>query len=104
MVLWVIGTAIQNNPQAQDVVSLMESKRGAGAEHGYQYLSYDPLPGLIGKLTPGSSSTPELRAKAVYTLSGLLKHNGPAVKELDRPDIEGWIRLREGLQGKSQIK
>jgi len=23
MVLWVIGTAIQNNPQAQDVVSLV---------------------------------------------------------------------------------
>jgi len=29
MVLWVIGTAIQNNPEAQDVVSLVEmSKRG----------------------------------------------------------------------------
>jgi len=69
----------------------------------YQYLSYNPLPGLIGKLTPGASSTPALRAKAVYTLSGLLKHNGPAVKELDRPDIEGWIRLKEGQQGKNSF-
>jgi len=80
---------------------LWRCQRGAGAECGYQYLSYNPLPGLIGKLTLGASSTPELRAKAVYALSGLLKHNGPAVKELERPDIEGWIRLKEGLQGKN---
>lgn len=39
----------------------------------------------------------------MYALSGLLKHNGPAVKELDRPDIEGWIRLKEGQQGKNSF-
>ncbi|KAL9714949.1 hsp70 nucleotide exchange factor fes1 [Leucoagaricus gongylophorus] len=32
LVLWVIGTAIQNNPQAQDVVSVGTWTRGTGAE------------------------------------------------------------------------
>lgn len=80
-ILWVIGTAIQNNPQAQDV-----------------YLACSPLSTLLGFLVPSPSSTLAARAKALYTLSGLLKHNAPAVKELDKPGINGWRILREALQ------
>ncbi|KAF9562884.1 Fes1-domain-containing protein [Agrocybe pediades] len=76
--LWVIGTAIQNNPSAQDV-----------------YLSYKPLPTLLSFLDPSQSSLTGLRAKAIYTISGLLKHNAPAVEALGE---EGWSRLRESLQ------
>jgi len=80
-VLWVVGTAIQNNPAAQDV-----------------YLSYNPLPTLLGFLTPSVSSTLATRAKAIYALSGLLKHNAPAVRQLEKPDIDGWVELCEALQ------
>ncbi|PPR02297.1 hypothetical protein CVT24_011635 [Panaeolus cyanescens] len=68
--LWVIGTALQNNPKAQDV-----------------YLSYKPLSTLVSFLQPGPHSSPALRAKAIYTISGLLKHNGPAVAALDEDGV-----------------
>ena len=32
-------------------------------------------------------------------LSGLLKHNAPAVRQLGNPDVDGWSRLRDALQG-----
>ncbi|KAJ7459509.1 nucleotide exchange factor Fes1-domain-containing protein [Mycena galericulata] len=79
--LWVIGTALQNNPSAQDA-----------------YLSHDPLPVLTGFLTPSPSSTAQTRSKAIYALSGLVKHNAPAVAALSRPDVDGWERLRHALQ------
>ncbi|KAK7055529.1 Fes1 domain-containing protein [Favolaschia claudopus] len=79
--LWVIGTALQNNPAAQDA-----------------YASHDPLPALTSFLNPSPSSTSQIRSKAIYALSGLLKHNGSAVAELSRPDVEGWDKLREALQ------
>lgn len=64
-----------------------------------QYLAYKPLPTLLGFLTPSPSTTVATRAKALYTLSGLLKHNAPAVKELDNPELGGWVQLRGALQG-----
>ncbi|KAJ7756351.1 nucleotide exchange factor Fes1-domain-containing protein [Mycena metata] len=79
--LWVIGTALQNNPAAQDA-----------------YGSYDPLPVLTAFLAPSPSSTAQIRSKAIYTLSGLLKHNAPAVAALSRPEVDGWDKLREALQ------
>ncbi|KAF7299291.1 Fes1 domain-containing protein [Mycena indigotica] len=79
--LWVAGTALQNNPAAQDA-----------------YLELDPLPSLTQFLLPSSASTAQTRSKAVYTLSGLLKHNAPAVVGLSRNDVQGWERLREALQ------
>ena len=33
-------------------------------------------------------------------MSGLLKHNSPAVKALDSPEADGWTKLRVALQGK----
>ncbi|CAA7262074.1 unnamed protein product [Cyclocybe aegerita] len=82
--LWAIGTAVQNNPSAQDV-----------------YLSYDPLPVLLSFLDPSSSSGAAGRAKAIYTLSGLLKHHAPAVASLGKPEVNGWPRLRDALQDPS---
>ncbi|KAH6912019.1 adenyl-nucleotide exchange factor [Coprinopsis sp. MPI-PUGE-AT-0042] len=65
--LWVVGTALQNNPAAQDV-----------------YLKLcNPLSTLLSFLLPGPASSLSARSKALYTLSGLLKHNAPAVQQLD---------------------
>ncbi|KAK0203951.1 adenyl-nucleotide exchange factor, partial [Desarmillaria ectypa] len=74
--LWVIGTALQNNPAAQET-----------------YLSSNPLPTLTAFLVPANTSS-QIRSKALYALSGLLKHNAPAVTALG-PD--GWLRLRGAL-------
>ncbi|KAJ7092467.1 nucleotide exchange factor Fes1-domain-containing protein [Mycena belliarum] len=79
--LWVIGTALQNNPAAQDA-----------------YFAYDPLPVLAGFLTPSPSSTAQTRSKAIYAMSGLLKHNIRAVAALSRPDVDGWGKLSHALQ------
>jgi len=79
--LWVIGTAVQNNPEAQR-----------------SYLTHHPLPILIAFLTPSATSIPQLRSKALYALSGLLKHNAAAVKLLDADDLRGWAALKDGLQ------
>ncbi|GLB44506.1 putative nucleotide exchange factor Fes1 [Lyophyllum shimeji] len=79
--LWVIGTALQNNPSAQDA-----------------YLKLHPLPTLMTFLAPSTDSTLQTRSKAIYTLSGLLKHNAPAVHLLDSPEVDGWTRLRDALQ------
>lgn len=77
-VLWIIGTALQNNPSAQD-----------------DYMQYHPLPHLLNFLTPTAESTLLSRSKAMYALSGLLKHNAPAVDALGP---EGWNKMREALQ------
>ncbi|KAJ2936121.1 hypothetical protein H1R20_g970, partial [Candolleomyces eurysporus] len=82
--LWVIGTALQNNPAAQDA-----------------YLAFNPLPTLVSFLTPSPESTTQTRSKAIYTLSGLLKHNAPAVKLLSNPDTNGWQKLKDALQDTS---
>ncbi|KAH7924195.1 Fes1-domain-containing protein [Leucogyrophana mollusca] len=76
--LWVIGTALQNNPAAQQA-----------------YLTIDPLPTLLASLSPASCSA-QMRSKALYTLSGLLKHNAVAVKQL--VDIDGWTAFRGALE------
>ncbi|KDR78336.1 hypothetical protein GALMADRAFT_245459 [Galerina marginata CBS 339.88] len=81
--LWVIGTAVQNNPSAQD-----------------SFMSHNPLPTLLSFLDPSSPSA-AIRAKAIYALSGLLKHNAPAVEALSGPEVDGWIRLRNALQDPS---
>jgi len=79
--LWVVGTAVQNNPAAQDA-----------------YLSHKPLSTLTSFLAQSPSSTPQARSKAIYALSGLLKHNAPAVEALSDPEVDGWTKLRDALQ------
>jgi len=76
--LWVIGTAVQNNPSAQNA-----------------YLSLSPIPTILSFLTP-SVESPQLRSKAVYALSGLCRHNAPAVRQLD--ESGGWDVLRSALE------
>ncbi|EIW56471.1 nucleotide exchange factors-like protein [Trametes versicolor FP-101664 SS1] len=77
-VLWVLGTAMQNNPAAQ-----------------HSYLALSPLRTILSFLSPSVPSK-QTRSKAAYTLSGLLKHNAAAVDQMD--DAGGWDVLRAGLQ------
>lgn len=56
------------------------------------------MPTLLKFLHP-SVKSPKLRSKAVYTLSGLLKHNAAAVKQLD--EAGGWQVLKAALEGPS---
>ncbi|RPD63349.1 nucleotide exchange factors-like protein [Lentinus tigrinus ALCF2SS1-6] len=75
--LWILGTAVQNNPSAQN-----------------SYLALSPLRALLSFLSPTVRSG-KTRAKAVYALSGLLKHNAAAVSQLH--DADGWSVLRDAL-------
>ncbi|GBE86961.1 Hsp70 nucleotide exchange factor FES1 [Sparassis crispa] len=76
--LWVIGTAVQNNPSAQ-----------------ISYLVLSPMPTLLAFLSPEVKS-PQVRSKAVYALSGLLKLNAPAVRQLE--EAGGWEILKAALE------
>lgn len=63
-----------------------------------QYLNRNPLATLTSLLSP--STTPSIRSKAIYALSGLLKHNSPAVEALGKDEEnDGWGKLRDALQG-----
>ncbi|KAF5392920.1 hypothetical protein D9757_001064 [Collybiopsis confluens] len=83
--IWVIGTALQNNPAAQDA-----------------YLKLNPLPTLTSLLAPKAGSTSSaaqrIRSKVIYALSGLLKHNAPALAQMDIDGADGWNRLCRALQ------
>jgi hypothetical protein len=52
-------------------------------------------------LTTSANSSVELRSKAIYVLSGLLKHNAPAVEALGKSGPNGWETLVESLQDPS---
>lgn len=75
--LWAIGTALQNSPEAQDA-----------------YLGLKPIPTILSFLD--AKHTSKTRAKAVYALSGLLKHNKSAVDSLGAAG--GWQVLRTTLE------
>ncbi|KAF8586410.1 nucleotide exchange factors-like protein [Ramaria rubella] len=82
--LWILGTAVQNNPKAQA-----------------DFLRYDPLPVILSILSPTSSkwhiaTASQTRSKAAYALSASLKHNALAVVRLS--EVDGWEILRESLQ------
>ncbi|KAI0744577.1 nucleotide exchange factors-like protein [Earliella scabrosa] len=76
--LWILGTAVQNNPAAQNA-----------------YLAHNPLRALLSFLSPTVRSG-KTRSKAVYALSGLLKHNAAAVRQMQ--EVDGWDALRDALQ------
>ncbi|KAI0339130.1 nucleotide exchange factors-like protein [Trametopsis cervina] len=78
IVLWIIGTAVQNNPSAQDA-----------------YLSLSPMRTLVSFLAPSITSA-KLRSKAVYALSGTLKHSAAAVQQLK--EVDGWEALKYALE------
>ncbi|OJT11189.1 Hsp70 nucleotide exchange factor FES1 [Trametes pubescens] len=96
-VLWVLGTAMQNNPAAQHSVSNLFSRfLSQLATDGLpQYLALSPLRTILSFLSPSIPSK-QTRSKAAYTLSGLLKHNAAAVDQMD--DAGGWDVLRAALQ------
>ncbi|KAG0706248.1 armadillo-type protein [Suillus ampliporus] len=76
--LWIIGTALQNNPAAQ-----------------LAYVDLEPLPALVRSLSPSYNSA-ETRSRAVYALSGLLKLNAVAVQQMSAAG--GWSALRTSLE------
>lgn len=74
---WILGTAVQNNDKAQVAV-----------------LQHTPLPPLLALL---ESTDMELRSKAMYALSGILKHNPRAVQIFE--ELDGWSKLKAALLG-----
>ena len=95
--LWVLGTAVQNNPAAQHSVrcSVPPFLRLLADLLCVQYLALSPLPALLSFLTPTVRSG-KTRSKAVYALSSLLRHNAAAVVQM--ADAGGWAVLRDALQ------
>ena len=73
---WIVGTAVQNNDKAQMAV-----------------LDYGTVQALIALL---GSANADVRAKAMYALSGLLKHNPAAMHQFDK--MQGWNSLRLALR------
>ena len=74
---WILGTAVQNNDKAQMAL-----------------LSHNPFPALVTLLEHSESA--EVRSKAMYALSGLLKHNPKAVALWEK-EYEGWRKLKAAL-------
>ncbi|KIO19493.1 hypothetical protein M407DRAFT_246155 [Tulasnella calospora MUT 4182] len=76
--LWVVGTAVQNNPKSQAA-----------------FLKHEPFPTIINALS-SEKSTNEIRAKALYVLSGALRHNREAVVKFT--EAKGWKALKAALE------
>ncbi|KAG8677924.1 hsp70 nucleotide exchange factor fes1, partial [Ceratobasidium sp. 395] len=76
--IWIMGTAVQNNSTAQAAL-----------------LKRDPIPHLLSLLTSGDCAG-STRSKVLYCLSGALKHNAEAVRQLDKAG--GWEALKAALQ------
>lgn len=74
--LWILGTAVQNNDKAQMAI-----------------LEFAPLKPIISLLVHGADG--QVRSKAMYALSGILKHNAKAVQLFTQED--GWTALRGAL-------
>ncbi|KZT55841.1 Fes1-domain-containing protein, partial [Calocera cornea HHB12733] len=75
--LWVAGTAVQNNPQAQA-----------------DFLALDPIPLLLSVLASKDAGR-ATRSRAVYALSGGMNHNAEAVGRMAAAG--GWSVLRDAL-------
>ncbi|KAG8902845.1 hsp70 nucleotide exchange factor fes1 [Tulasnella sp. 417] len=76
--LWVLGTAVQNNPKSQEA-----------------FLKHEPFPTIVNALS-SEKSTNEIRAKALYVLSGALRHNREAVVKFT--EAKGWKALKAALE------
>jgi hsp70-interacting protein len=98
--LWVIGTAMQNNPKAQSAVRLVSSRLPPSFVRILicaQYLALEPFPTLLAFLSPSSRAPAKLRSKVIYALSGLLKHHAAALESFEASG--GWVALRGALSG-----
>lgn len=100
--LWIIGTAIQNNPAAQISVcygsKYMRWTRYSSTTFQYMSAADSPLKSLLSFMSPNEASS-KARSRAMYALSGLLKHNAKAVNEMSK--VGGWDVLKAALEGKS---
>ncbi|KAG8740705.1 hsp70 nucleotide exchange factor fes1 [Ceratobasidium sp. 414] len=76
--IWIVGTAVHNNSTAQAA-----------------FLKRNPIPHLLSLLTSGECSG-GTRSKVLYCLSGTLKHNAEAVRQLDKAG--GWEALKYALR------
>lgn len=56
-----------------------------------------PLKSILSYVSPDEASS-KTRSRAMYALSGLLKHNAKAVNEMSRAG--GWDVLKATLEGK----
>ncbi|KZP01828.1 Fes1-domain-containing protein, partial [Calocera viscosa TUFC12733] len=81
--LWVAGTAVQNNPQAQA-----------------DFLALDPIP-LLLQVLGSREAGKQTRSRAVYALSGSVNHNADAVARMAQAG--GWQVLREALTADPDI-
>ncbi|SPO47060.1 related to FES1 - Hsp70 nucleotide exchange factor [Moesziomyces antarcticus] len=72
---WILGTAVQNNDKAQMAV-----------------LPHEPVRAVVDLFQSGDE---KVRAKAMYALSGLIKHNPAAMDQFDK--LDGWKVLRSAL-------
>ncbi|CAO1637408.1 unnamed protein product [Parajaminaea phylloscopi] len=84
--LWILGTAVQNNPSAQDALLHAESP-----SHSH------PLDAILALLR--DSHDMGVRAKAMYAISGLLGHHPKAVREFESRG--GFDVLRAALRDPS---
>lgn len=65
-----------------------------------QYLALEPIPTILSCLSPSTNSA-GTRSKAMYALSGLLKHNAVAVEKFT--EFQGWHALRGTLEGEPSL-
>lgn len=71
MAAWCVGTAVQNNPKAQDKLVLL-----------------NVIPDLVSLAT--SESDPAARKKALYAISSAVRNYQPAMDELSKSLPEGY--------------
>ena len=81
--LWTCGTAVNSNPKSQKA-----------------FAAHDPLP-LLVSLPTSTSRSHEVRSKALFCLSGLLKHNAEAIARFG--ELRGWSALAHSLQGAAHV-
>ena len=100
--LWIVGTAAQNNPSAQNAVSTQYLNTVSNNIDNIQYLSLpnSPIRRVLSLLSSNESSS-ATRSKAVYALSGLLKHNARGVSLLE--ENGGWQVLKDALGGEQVL-
>ena len=90
--LWIISTAVQNNPAVQKAVRSSSAHLAPAPDVLFfftfadelQYLTLDPLPAVLSYVSPLAQSSKQLRSKAIYALSDLLKHNARRSRSVRR--------------------
>lgn len=102
---WVLGTAIQVSllivsaalltVNSKAVFALLFRQNNPQAQKAF--LALDPLPRLLELLQSDPSA--DIRSKAIYAISGALRHNPPAVVHFS--ELGGWSALASGLRDPS---